>query len=333
MTTTAFPGALDTFVNPKSGPAGTGSNADGSPVSGAPTVAHAALHGLENDAIAALEAKVGVDNSTDTSSLDHRVHTLEITGGPPGPTGATGATGAAGPTGATGIAGATGPAGATGSTGATGVGGDGVPGATGATGATGAAGATGATGATGPAGSGGGGGSSNVGLRITRSNIFDTSDSDYANTTIVGRIQQSRVLEFCNSFKIRMGVIYPSGDAVTIGTCVVIRTAVDSFTVIDSTAVTFSSSSTIVVTGAGATPVYFVTDEISLAIDGTHDYWILCYIPTNTDQVDMPVSSVADIRGDIKGGWRSGDRTGDTTMVIPSVANKWLMFADVIIVS
>lgn len=58
-----FPEELDSFLNPLS----TDSVA---------IVSHAAQHSDTNDAIEALEAKVGKDNSTDTSSLDYKVNAL-----------------------------------------------------------------------------------------------------------------------------------------------------------------------------------------------------------------------------------------------------------------
>ncbi len=64
--TTAFPGALDAFDNPSSN----------SQLSSA-TVPHAAQHANANDAIEALQAKVGIDNSADPTSLDYRVDALE----------------------------------------------------------------------------------------------------------------------------------------------------------------------------------------------------------------------------------------------------------------
>jgi hypothetical protein len=54
---TNFPTSLDTFVNP------TGSDTSG----------HIGMHTKANDAIAALEAKVGVDGSAVTTSLDYKV--------------------------------------------------------------------------------------------------------------------------------------------------------------------------------------------------------------------------------------------------------------------
>lgn len=58
---TNFPTSLDNLNNPQ----GTDSLAG-----------HAALHGNVNDALEALEAKVGVDNSGDTNSLDYKVNNL-----------------------------------------------------------------------------------------------------------------------------------------------------------------------------------------------------------------------------------------------------------------
>ncbi|MFZ4537165.1 hypothetical protein [Propionivibrio sp.] len=56
--TTLFPTALDVLTNPVSGDLMTG---------------HAAQHANANDAIEALQAKVGVDGSTDPASLEYRI--------------------------------------------------------------------------------------------------------------------------------------------------------------------------------------------------------------------------------------------------------------------
>lgn len=61
---TNFPTSLDSLTNPQ----GTDS---------VQAVSHAAQHANANDAIEALEAKVGADNSAVTTSLDYRVRTLE----------------------------------------------------------------------------------------------------------------------------------------------------------------------------------------------------------------------------------------------------------------
>jgi len=61
---TNFPEELDSFLNPLS----TDSVA---------IVSHAAQHSDVNDAIEALQAKLGANNSTDTSSIDYRIKALE----------------------------------------------------------------------------------------------------------------------------------------------------------------------------------------------------------------------------------------------------------------
>jgi len=61
---TNFPASLDSLTNP------TSSDSLNSP-------SHSAQHANSNDAIEALQAKVGVDSSAVTSSLDYRVGRLE----------------------------------------------------------------------------------------------------------------------------------------------------------------------------------------------------------------------------------------------------------------
>jgi len=68
---TAFPTTKDDFVNPQS----TDSTS---------LVSHAAQHANANDAIEALETKVGVNNSTDPNSLDYKVKQLELNFQDPG---------------------------------------------------------------------------------------------------------------------------------------------------------------------------------------------------------------------------------------------------------
>lgn len=66
-TTSVFPGALDSFTDPAATSKCNGSNTTG------PVVTHAAMHTLENDAIAALQSKVGINSSTDHNSLDYKI--------------------------------------------------------------------------------------------------------------------------------------------------------------------------------------------------------------------------------------------------------------------
>lgn len=62
---TSFPTSLDELVNPQS-------------TDSVKEVSHAAQHANANDAIEALEQKVGVNNSTDPNSLDYKVTQLEL---------------------------------------------------------------------------------------------------------------------------------------------------------------------------------------------------------------------------------------------------------------
>lgn len=64
--TTNFPTSLDTFINPAS----TDSQA---------TVSHASQHDNINDAVAALEAKVGINSSAVTSSIDYKINNSLVT--------------------------------------------------------------------------------------------------------------------------------------------------------------------------------------------------------------------------------------------------------------
>ena len=61
---TNFPASLDVLINPQ-------------PNDSVELVPHAAQHANANDAIEALESKVGANNSTDPNSLDYKVKTLE----------------------------------------------------------------------------------------------------------------------------------------------------------------------------------------------------------------------------------------------------------------
>lgn len=65
---TNFPGNLDSYVNP------VGSD---DLASGAGGVSHAGMHSNLHDAVEAVQAKVGVNNSTVSSSLDYRVGLTE----------------------------------------------------------------------------------------------------------------------------------------------------------------------------------------------------------------------------------------------------------------
>ena len=66
---TSYPTSLDTFTNP------TSSDSLSSP-------SHSGLHADTADAIEALQVKVGINSSADTSSLEYRIAQLEAAGSP-----------------------------------------------------------------------------------------------------------------------------------------------------------------------------------------------------------------------------------------------------------
>jgi hypothetical protein len=59
---TTFPTALDTLQNPTST---TPTNSS--------TLSHAAQHANANDAIEAIQSKIGIDSSTDVNSIDYKL--------------------------------------------------------------------------------------------------------------------------------------------------------------------------------------------------------------------------------------------------------------------
>lgn len=61
---TNFPGSLDTLTNPLS------TDSLNSP-------SHSTQHANVNDAVEALQAKVGVDNSAVTTSLDYKIRNIQ----------------------------------------------------------------------------------------------------------------------------------------------------------------------------------------------------------------------------------------------------------------
>ena len=62
---TQFPEGLDNFTNPKSNDS-------------METVSHSSQHSNANDAIEALQKKVGIDNSDDINSIDYKIKKLTI---------------------------------------------------------------------------------------------------------------------------------------------------------------------------------------------------------------------------------------------------------------
>lgn len=77
--TTNFPTSLDSLVNPD---ASAGDKLSGTGPGGINTT-HDKQHQNANDAIEAIQAKVGVNSSADSASLDYKVANLPILGGTP----------------------------------------------------------------------------------------------------------------------------------------------------------------------------------------------------------------------------------------------------------
>lgn len=67
--TTGFPTSLDSFTNPS-----------GTDNLGSSTVPHAEQHANLNDAMEAVQAKVGIDGSADADSLDNKIATIQALG-------------------------------------------------------------------------------------------------------------------------------------------------------------------------------------------------------------------------------------------------------------
>jgi hypothetical protein len=69
MSGTVFPAALDDFTNP-AGTDKTNGTTD-------PATLHSLQHAQGNDALEAIQAKLGIDSSTDHDSIDYRVNLVE----------------------------------------------------------------------------------------------------------------------------------------------------------------------------------------------------------------------------------------------------------------
>jgi hypothetical protein len=80
---TNFPDEIDQLLNPNS------SNALNNP-------SHSQQHADVNDAIEAIQAKIGINNSEDPNSLEYKINNVSAGAGDTGPTGPTGAIGPAG---------------------------------------------------------------------------------------------------------------------------------------------------------------------------------------------------------------------------------------------
>lgn len=261
------------------GPAGsTGAPGETGPA-GATGAAGAGIKGIVDNGNGTLTITYG-DNSTVTTT------NLKGPQGATGPKGDTGSQGLQGETGATGAAGAPGAAGETGP--------QGPAGPTGAAGVTALAGLSDVTVGTPTNGqalsydsatgkwipktvsSGGSTGTANVISGIFNPNIFPgksllTSDATgWSNYTIRVAIQNSTLISLANKWKLGLNVL--SGKLHVSSLCVK-RTLIGSAAVIDSTPITVGSAATF-----SLDPGETLTDEISVVIDQSHDYYVYLYM-------------------------------------------------------
>jgi hypothetical protein len=102
----------------------------------------------------------------------------------------------------------------------------------------------------------------------------------------------------------------------------VLTTLLDSLTVTASTNVTFSGGTPSLTAGEN------FSDNISLALDGAHDYWIAVH---GTSGATLKVNNVDVVPGYLFGtGYTSGDQTGVST--IPSSVTNEVVFSRVVTV-
>jgi hypothetical protein len=144
-------------------------------------------------------------------------------------------------------------------------------------------------------------------------------DSGFGNQTIVAKIAQEDILVYPTKFKVSVQLQSGASWVMTAG--VILRTAhtatsllagVGGLTVIDSTPITWGGSATPTL-GSGEN----VSDDISLALDTTHDYWFLAHFSSTSGLIY--VSNVVGVVqspgiGALYYGYVSGDHTADTTM-------------------
>lgn len=275
------------------------------------------ISGLTGATVSGGVVSFNVSSSGGSGSTGPTGPTGPSTTGPTGPTGAaigftgpTGATGASGtgPTGPTG-AGTQGPTGPTGSAGSNGV-----------TGPTGAAGATGATGAT---GSGSGGGSASGAAITSWANIAHlTQAGGWQSYSFFVKIPGRLILNMVSSWKVRFYAAPDSGNDSLIASMRVFKTAIDSLTVLTTTSYTVGGSATPTLTH----DTYTLSDAIAIALDNSHDYWVMIRLdPASAQTVVFGWSGAAVSAGSstvapILGGYIIGDQTGIAT--IPSLTNS-----------
>lgn len=157
--------------------------------------------------------------------------------------------------------------------------------------------------------------------------IYTSSDNNFANDSIFARMNGALLISYPTHWTFTMAAI--GGTGVHIQKSVVLRTLRNSLAVVDSTTVLFSGAGSQTVsfgyTATAQKPGFIMSDPIALALDNTHDYYIVTYFDTDGGGLNAatvfpssPDSYTAASGGipQLIGGFVSGDQTGITT--IPS---------------
>jgi len=164
-----------------------------------------------------------------------------------------------------------------------------------------------------------GGGGTPSGVDVVPPALYLSADSSYNNFTLVGKIHGGLITITAASWKFTM--VFTAGTGVHVQGCTVLRTLRDSATVIDSTPVTFNGGSSTpytLVFGFTANRQHYAileSDAIALALDTTHDYYLMLYLDndgTYNGSVGVPASAA--YGSGIVGGYISGDQTAASTV-------------------
>lgn len=139
-------------------------------------------------------------------------------------------------------------------------------------------------------------------------NNQNNTSTNWQDASLLACIRGDTLRSFPSSWKVRMR--FTAGSPV-IGGMKILRTLCRDTSVIDSTTVQIGGNSAPTLT----TPTLVDTDTISLALDGTHDYWFVIYF-TNVS-ANASVTVVANGPSNVRCGYAAGDKTGVST--IPSI--------------
>jgi hypothetical protein len=131
--------------------------------------------------------------------------------------------------------------------------------------------------------SGGGGGGPSV---ASGTNVFPfpgrvSTDNGFGGYSILQKLPARMLVCYPSSWKVSINLA--SGASYVVSAAVVYRTNIDSRVVIDSTAITWGSSATPTLATTGENP----SDAISLALDDSHDYYIVIHFTSSTGNINI----------------------------------------------